>query len=165
MKISNKFPSGYVDDVFALWYNAGKPPATNLYRSVPEWEFNQEKPALEVLRSWMRSDEWIERTEQLDLEVRKTFTEQQIISKVEMFERHAEVGRTMQQMSLDWLEANKEELTPGTAVRMLVDGIEIEQGAAGIPDALRKMMEMKDEDLKNEIAQLLADTPIDVTDS
>ena len=42
---------------------------------------------------------------------------------------------------------------------MLVDGIEIEQGAAGIPDALKKMMNMKDEDLKAEIAQLLADAP------
>lgn len=165
MKISNKFPPGYVDDVFAIWYNAGKPSAANLYRSVPEWEFTGEKPTLANLKAWMHTEDWIDRVEQLDLEVQKVFTEKQIVSKVEMFERHAQVGRAMQQMSLDWLEEHKDELTPGTAVRMLVDGIEIEQGAAGIPDALKKMMEMKDEDLKNEIAQLIADTPIDVTDN
>jgi len=156
---SNKFPPGYIDNIFTLWYMAGKPRAATFYRSIPAWEFNNEKPSLLMLRGWMNHDVWLERTEQQDEEVRKILTEQQVLSKVEMFERHAEVGREMQGLSLAWLQTHKDDLTPGTAVRMLVDGITIEQGAAGIPDALRRMMNMNDEDLIKEIAQSIADTP------
>jgi len=156
---TKKFPPGYIDEVFAIWYDAGKPVAPQLQQVIPEYALLKEKPETHVLREWMKSESWIERAEQLDLEYRRNLDEKHILSKVEMFERHAEVGREMQTISLAWLQENKENLSPGTAVRMLVDGINIEQGAAGIPDALKKMMDMKDEDLKDEIAQLLADAP------
>ena len=156
---TRKFPSGYTDEVFAIWYDAGKPVSTQLHQVIPEYEILKERPTPTTLREWMKAPEWIERAEQLDAETKRNLDEHHVLSKVEMFERHAEVGREMQRISLTWLKANEKDLSPGTAVRMLVDGIEIEQGAAGIPDALKKMMNMKDEDLKAEIAQLLADAP------
>ena len=158
---TKKFPPGYIDEVFAIWYDAGKPVAPQLQQVIPEYALLKEKPETHVLREWMKSESWIERTEQLDSEVKKSFDEKHILSKVEMLERHSEVGREMQTISLVWLRDNKENLSPGTAVRMLVDGIEIERATAGIPAALKKMMNMGDEDLQNEVAKLLADAPVD----
>lgn len=162
MKISSKFSPGYVGKVFALWYDLGKPPATKFYPKIPKDNFG-DKPPFDTYVGWVSRDEWKERAELLDREVQEHFLKAQVQSKVEMFERHAEVGREMQTMSLKWLREHKDELTPGTAVRLLVDGIEVEQAVAGIPDALKKLTQMKDEDLKDEIAQLLADTPVDAT--
>ena len=163
MKLSNKFSPGYIDDIFNFWYAAGKPITSVLYRSMPVWDFTKDKPSLTTLREWMSSDEWVEKALYEDGKVEQAISEGRVLAKVEMFERHSKVGRTMQEMSLEWLEKHKDELTPGTAVRMLVDGIEIEQGAAGIPEALKKMRDMKDEDLMKELSQLIADTPMDIT--
>lgn len=159
MNIRSKFPPGYIDQVFAVWYSAGKPSASNLYRSVPEYEFNQEKPSLIMLKTWMKDSEWVDRTELLDSESRAKLNEKLILSKVEMLERHGEIGREMQRLSLDWLRDGDNDLSAGTAVRMLVDGITIEQEVAGIPEALKKMLSLSDEDLIKEIAQSIADTP------
>jgi len=158
---NKKFPPGYIDEVFAIWYDAGKPVTPQLYSVIPEYTLLRDKPNMDTLREWIRSPEWVKRTEKLDLEVRANFDKKQILSKVEMLERHANVGREMQVISLEWLRDNKDDLSPGTAVRMLVDGIDIERATAGIPDALRKMQDMNDEDLTDEITKLLADTPVD----
>ena len=158
---TKKFPPGYVDDVFAIWYDAGKPVATQLYNIIPEYALLKETPTKHVLREWMKNAVWIEKAKQLDEKSDLRFDERHILSRVEMLERHAEVGREMQIISLKWLRDNKEDLSPGTAVRMLVDGIDIEQATAGIPEALRKMRDMKDEDLADEIKEILANTPVD----
>ena len=161
MRISTKFTPGYIDIVYGIWYDAGKPHATKLRDMISIDEFANEKPRTAVLRDWMKHEKWIERTEMLDAEYREMYKKERVQVKVEMMDRHAEVGREMQMMSLQWLRDNKDNLTPGTAVRMLVDGIEIEQGTAGISEALKKLQKMDDEKLLKEITESLADAQKD----
>jgi hypothetical protein len=159
VELSAKYSPGYIDKLFAIWYDAGKPSARKLWGMIPDDEVVRGKPTHFTIRDWMNSEEWIERTQELDSEVSQHFKEKQIQSKVEMFERHSEIGQEMQRISMGWLRDHVDELTANTAVRMLVEGISIEQGTAGIPDALKKMLSMGDSDLQEEIAQLLADSP------
>lgn len=159
VNLSNKYSQEYVLRAFTLWYELGKPIVRDLWSAIPEYQFTQDKPTIATLQTWIGSEDWIERAYELDSEVEKHFKEKQIQSKVEMLERHAELGREMQEMSYTWLKTHQDQLTPGTAVRMLVEGVNIEQATAGIPEALKKMMTMKDEDVQKEIIKLLADTP------
>jgi hypothetical protein len=160
MDISPKFSPGYVGQIFALWYDSGKASIQRIYRSIPEDNLGN-KPTLATVRDWTKHEKWIERADWLDEESDARWAEKQIESRVEMLDRHAKIGKEMQEMSLEWLRENKEDLSPGTAVRMLVDGVEMERGIAGIPDALRKMQEMQDEDLTEEIAKLISDSKIE----
>lgn len=161
MNLSSKYRPDYVDQTFFIWYQLGKPNPRDLWDRLPIDQLTNEKPTIITIREWMSSEEWIERAISLDSEVEKRFREKQIQAKVEMLERHAEIGRQMQEISSKWLKENIDKLTPGTAVKMLVDGIGIEQATAGIPEALKKMITMKDEDVLEEITKLLADTPSD----
>lgn len=161
MNLSNKYSPGYVDNVFAVWYEYGKPSAPKLLDLIPECPINHSKPTKEILNDWMNKDEWKERSESLDLEVQENYKAQQVKSKVEMLERHAALGREMQDMAMGWLQTHSDELTPGTAVRLLVDGINTERSTAGIPEALQKMINMSDEELNDQIAKLLSSVPVD----
>ena len=162
MKISNKFSPGYIDQVFSIWYSRGKPPATKLFDLIPEDALIIEKPHTVILRNWMKTEELMAKTEDWDFVTEKALREKSTAAKIEMLERHAEVGKEMQQTSLDWIRDHKEELTAGTAVRMLVEGIRVEQGAVGIPDAIRRMQEIDDEKLLEEVAQLIADSESEI---
>ena len=158
---NNKFTPGYKDQVFTLWYDSGKPKVIKFYDIVPVDPMVNERPTLTDLRAWVKSDEWIERTEMLDADIVSDLREKRLAATVEMLERHAEVGREMQDTALTWIRANKKDLSAGTAVRMLVDGVDIEQDTASIPDMLKKLSRMRDDEVTKELAQLFSETPID----
>jgi len=79
-------------------------------------------------------------------------------------ERHAEQGREMQNIAIGWIRDNKDDLGPGSAVRLLVDGVAMEQATASIPDMLIKMKEMDNEKLLDEIARSITETPSEDAD-
>lgn len=162
MKLSNKFSPGYIDQIFTLWYTRGKPSPPTLYDIIPVDEFTMEKPHVHSIREWTKTDEWIARTEEWDFVTEKNLREKSAAAKVEMLERHAEIGREMQRMGFQWLKENEEKLTAGTALRTLIEGIEIEQGSVGIPDAIKKMQKMDDEKLLQEISQIISDSESDI---
>ena len=157
-----KYSQDYKDKLFYQWYNAGKP-STAAFMLMIDATSNGHMPGKAILQIWI--GEWRERSIELDERAVKELDAKTVQSKVEMFERHAGIGREMQKISMEWLRENKTSLTPGTAVRMLVDGVEMEQSTAGLPDAIRKMLTMTDEDLKNEIAELLTSGHIEPLDA
>jgi len=157
---AHRFSPGYKDNLFYEWYRLGKPSMRSFYSNVADENAVVGRPSIVTVSNWY-NDEWKERAAELDMEVQTVLKETQIAEQVAMMKRHGETGRKMQEMSLNWLVEHQDELTPGTAVRMLVDGIEIERGTAGIPEALEKLRNRKDEDLLDEIGQLIADTPLD----
>ena len=159
MKISNKFPPGYVENLFSLWYMAGKPSISSFYSLIPEEPNIKERPPITTVSDWLRRDEWKQKTELLDAEVSKAMQEKYLAATVEMFERHADIGREMQTIAVDWLRKHKDELGPGTAVRLLVEGVNMEQDTASIPEMLKKLKSMDDEKLLNEIQTYLTELP------
>ena len=118
------------------------------------------KPTVGTLNVWV-ADMFIPRGREMDLEVQHSLNEALIQTKVEMLTRHIETGKRMQTLSLDYLEAHKEELTASAAVRLLVEGLRVERESAGIPGALAKLTEKSDEELMKELEAYIQDSPVE----
>ncbi len=110
-------------------------------------------PSESVLDIWIAS--WRERAAILDEQVRLQMDAQMVKEKVEMLNRHADTGVQMQNLGLNYLEEHPDESNSSTAVRLLVEGINIEQGSRGIGTALKKMMNMDNSELVDEISAIL----------
>jgi len=151
------FSEEYKNDLFMVWYRAGKPNVYTLLNIIPE-TVDGKKPARTTLTDWVTV--FYQKAEILDQAVRDEMNNRMILEKIEMLNRHAEVGVEMQKKSLDYLRSEKSDLNSAAAVRMLVDGIRIEKESRGIPRILSKMAGMADEDLLKEAEKLLLRSPI-----
>jgi len=148
-----RFDQNYKEDMFYLWYKNGKPTITKFHNMMPS-DSNGDKPSLNtILKQW--HSQWKERASILDEEVKMQMNAQMISEKVEMLNRHAKTGVEMQDMGLRYLKEHEDELGTNTAVRLLIEGVNIEQNSRGIGTALKKMMNMDDADLLEEIAGIL----------
>lgn len=158
------FPQSYVEKVFRIWYNHGKPSAKQLMKFVPpsldEWG---RVPNWSTVESWLE-DFFVPRARELDEEVKRQLDSLVIKEKVEMLKRHAEVGVQMQNMSIEYLNEHRDEISAPAAVRMLVEGIRIERESRGIPAALDKIRDMNDEELMDEIKQLVTGAGVKLED-
>lgn len=151
------FSEEYKNELFMIWYRAGKPNVYTLLNIIPE-NADGRKPARLTLRDWITV--FYQKAEILDQAVRDEMNNRMILEKIEMLNRHAEVAVEMQKKSLDYLRSDKSDLNSAAAVRMLVDGIRIEKESRGIPKILSKMAGMTDDDLLKEAEKLLLRSPI-----
>jgi hypothetical protein len=154
-KIPRPFPTHYIEKVFYIWYNHGKPSAKMLIPYIPadldEWG---RVPNWSTVESWLE-DFFVPRANALDAEVKAKLDALLISEKVDMLKRHADVGLKMQDMAIQYLNENRDEISAPAAVRLLVEGIRIERESRGIPAALDKMMNMSDEELTDELKKLM----------
>jgi len=149
--------------IFFIWFNAGKPEPTRLYNILcgKTDEIGNKLPAKSTLGSWIKED-FEERARVLDEQIIQELEERSIAEKVEMFQRHAEIGNFMQHSALEWLRDNADRLTVSSAIRLLVEGVRIEKESRGLPQALEKMMKMTDEDLLEEVQRLVSRSPLSI---
>lgn len=161
---SRAFPQVYIEKVFRIWYNHGKPSAKQLVKFIPadldEWG---RTPNWSTVESWLE-DFFVPRANELDEEVKRQLDSLIIKEKVEMLKRHAEVGVQMQNMSIEYLNEHRDEISAPAAVRLLVEGIRIERESRGIPAALDKIRDMNDEELMDEIKQLVTGAGVKLED-
>lgn len=161
---THKFKDEYKDACFYAWYNAGKPTVKDLLEIIPFPDTNYgAKPTQTTLHTWIY-DYFVPRATELDAGVHETMNRALIVSKVEMLERQAKIGRQMQDMALEYLETHKDDLTANASVRLLVEGLRVEFERSGIPDALLKMADMSDQELQEELAKLIEDSPLEMED-
>lgn len=152
------FSELYKGEVFTIWYNAGKPNERVLYNMLTPDPKNDSIPSRNTLIGWIRED-FIFRAEDLDKQVMDQVNANLVAEKVEMLRRHADTGKEMHRIATEWLETNVDELTASTAIRLLVEGIRIERDSVGLPEALKKMMSMNDEELLEEVQSLISNAP------
>lgn len=162
--VARIFPQLYIEKVFRIWYNHGKPSAKKLLQYIPanldEWG---RIPNWSTVESWLE-DFFVPRATELDTEIKRQLDGLVIAEKVEMLKRHADVGVQMQNMSIEYLNEHREEISPPAAVRMLVEGIRIERESRGIPAALDKIRDMNDEELMDEIKQIVTGAGVKLED-
>lgn len=159
---SVRYSDDYKTKVFQIWFNNGKPIIEDLLEMIPIPETNYgRKPSISTLQNWVNG--FKEHAEMLDVQIREEIDNNMVASKIEMLKRHAEVGREAQKIALDYLR--EAELTPSAAVRLLADGVAIERGASGIPEALAKLVGMTDDQLLEALKKELEDSPIESIES
>lgn len=147
-----KFDETYVEGVFLLWYSQGRPSFQQLVDQLKP-DYLGRTPAIEALGRWRDRYHWVERAELLDIGVTHEIEKQAIKEKVEMLNRHAEAGKLMTDKAVDYL--NKHDITKtNDAIKMLVQGVQIERASRGLPLALSKLADLADEQLLNQINEL-----------
>lgn len=150
---TSKFNDDYKEDLFYLWYKRGKPALDKFYNMIPEDNEGHRPTRQTISKAWF--PKWKDRAAILDEEVRMQMNAQMVADKVEMLDRHATTGVEMQEMGLRYLKEHEDELGTNAAVRLLIEGVNIEQNSRGVGTALKKMMNMDDADLLEEIAGIL----------
>jgi len=56
-----------------------------------------------------------------------------------------------------------DKLKPSTAVRMIVEGVRIEQNSRGIGTAFKEMIEMPDDELASKIEELIGRSKVEIS--
>lgn len=156
------FTDDYKDLCFKIWYNAGKPGASDLYTRIPFPKTNLgNKPTKTTLNNWV-SALFYPRAVDMDKKVEETVNNALVSSKVEMFQRHIEMGRKMQNLAVKYLEGHEDELTASAAVRLLVEGLKIERESISLPGILEKINKMSDEELIEATTKLIQDSDLEI---
>ena len=157
-RIRTIFTEQYQREAFTVWYELGKPSPQRLYDALKPDEIVGRVPSPKTLQEWIaeRFRDW---GEELDGEVRDQINEMLIAEKVEMAKRHAEIGQKMQSKALEYLDSHEID-TSASAVRLLVEGLRIEQENVGLPQALKKLSRMSDEDLLAEVMKITEKTGV-----
>ena len=156
------FSPEYKYKMFLLWYKQGRPGMYAFSKMVTLDDVGSE-PSLSTLKLWQI--QWKLEAEILDNQVRTELERRMVKEKVEMLSRHADLGKQMQDLGIDFITdpGNKDSLTSATAVRLLVAGVEIERDSRGLPEALEKIMTQSDDKLLEEIKELTKNSPIEIS--
>lgn len=151
----SRYSSDYKNAVFLTWYSHGKCSGQVLSGYI-EPDVDGIIPSDSTLQTWVHSDEFLNRAAELDSLVRAAIDSQAVSEKVEMLTRHAQTGKTMQDLALAYLKDHADDLKTQTAVRMLVDGIRIERESRGLPSLITEAIDQTDEEIMSSIEKLLS---------
>lgn len=144
----------YVDAAFVIWYKNGRPETPTLITMLPVDEQGRVATPT-ILQSWIKKYQWHERADLLDAAVTNQVEKMAVTEKVEMLNRHAEAGKMMIDKAEEYIKSH-EIGKMADAIKMLVQGVEIETASRGLPSALIKLSEMNDETLNATVAKLMA---------
>jgi hypothetical protein len=139
------YTEAYKEKLFVQWYSSGCPQGERIGMNLPEDEIGR-TPTTEVIKKWIRDEKWRDKAEVLNQEVARQIEKRLVEVRVEMLNRQAELGKNLQQKGIDYLEKHEFEKA-GEALKAIFGGAELERASRGLPDALLKVAEMKDEDL------------------
>ena len=96
------FSPEYKYKMFLLWYKEGRPGMEIFSKMVAPDDVGSE-PALSTLKSWQ--SHWKTEAEILDSQIRTELEKRMVKEKVEMLSRHADLGKKMQEIGIDFINA------------------------------------------------------------
>jgi hypothetical protein len=152
------YHDSYKNAVFYVWYLNGKPGGKKLRTLIQPQESTGLIPENPTLQRWIL--EFEEQAAELDAEIQEKIREKEIQKKTEMLERHAELGKRMTEVARQYLEEHKDSLKPPAAVRLLVEGVEIERKSRGLPSLITAVNKADDEDIMNMINDILKEVEV-----
>ena len=149
------FPASYIEECFLIWYKHGRPAMAEVIKFIPPEELSGDTVRYQTLNVWAKHFAWYERADVLDAEVSRLVEIQAINEKVQMLQRQAKLGEMLQDKGKEYFDTHVID-NDRTALGAIKTGVEIERNARGIPDALMKIAEMRDEELGDVVSKLLA---------
>lgn len=147
------YSDAYKEKAFVAWYSAGCPTGERFALCLPTDE-NGRVVQADVAKKWIRDFGWRDRANALNEEVARQIERRAVEVRVEMLNRQAEAGKLLQEKGLKYLDEHEFEKA-GEALKAVISGAELERASRGLPDALLKVAEMKDEDLSKVLSNLL----------
>ena len=154
------FTDAYKYETYLLWYNSGKPNSADLRLMIPE-AMGDRTPSVQSLGVWIK-ERFTPYAEQMDREVSEQLEARLIKEKIEMLSRHANLGTTMQDIGMEYIDQNKDSLTSSAAVRLLIEGVRIERDSRGMPQAIEKLMSQTDAELLAEVQDIVEGSQVEL---
>lgn len=156
LSVKVTYTEDYKESAYWVWYRAGKP-AMSLLADMLELTSEGEKPSSQLLNNWSKKNNWPQRANILDMQVRREIERQAVQEKVEMFERQATVGKKLIDKAMHYLEDEEWNFrTPKEALTAIRLGAEIERKTRGIGSTIQKISEMESGKLDEKITSLIA---------
>ena len=152
------FPPEYKTALFMQWYNLGKPSTASFSKIIDADVITGTKPSVVTLQIWIKGD-FVEMAKALDDQVIRQMNEKLVQEKVAMLSRHARVGEEMQNMAIDFLRTHELD-SSASAIRLWMEGTKLERDSRGIPEMIKKMMSLSDDDLLKEISNMVTNSPL-----
>jgi hypothetical protein len=149
-------PKDQIEQLFFIWYRAGKPIMSKLQQLAEDEGITILPNTIAQIPSKYN---WQIRAEALDIEVTRRLESSAIQEKVEMMKRHADAGKRLQDLGLEFLEDSGLS-NANVALKAIVQGAQLERASRGIPDALMKVAEMNNEDLSDIVSRLLSKSDV-----
>lgn len=155
---SKKYTDDYYQQVFNIWYKNGKPTGFILHKLVIEAFPTEVAPSIHTLDTWIDTM-YLSKAYELDMQVSTAIDQNLIAAKIEALQRHAIIGKKMQELGLKALENVTDNALVKFKIRDIVDllvkGTEIERNSLVIPKYFEKIEEMDDEALVDEITKMI----------
>ena len=151
------FGDTYYRSIFLLWYNNDKPSADRLHTMIEEPDPKTGKiPSAWTLRSWINSDKYAFKlmAAEWDQEISNKLKTEAVGEKMEMHHRHAEMGKQLAEMGIEYLEEYGID-DPKTAVRAIIAGTGLEAQSRGMDKLLETVSSMSKEKLEDEFRKAL----------
>jgi len=157
-----EFTQDYQMKIFMLWYNSGKPTSSRLYAEIVNQDIREnlsdEMVSENTLRKWIREDFEAKATF-LDDEVAKNIEKQLVSDKIHTMQVHAEMGRKLQVIGMEFLEENGLG-NARNALSAVLEGMRIEKENSGTAIKLAELDKLSDEELLAELNKLVQDSEI-----
>lgn len=147
------YSDAYIEKCFVAWYTAGCPDGGRTMKIIPQDEMGR-TPHPEVVKGWIKRYDWHSRADILNEQVAREIEKKAVEIRVEMLNRQAELGKQLQEKGMEYLEAHEFEKA-GEALKAVISGAELERSSRGLPEAIMKVAEMRDEDLAKTLDSLL----------
>lgn len=151
-----EFPADFIQRVFVLWFDAGKPSADELWPVIKE-ESPKMCPSVRVLTRWI-VDDFIKKALELDDKIERKIDDTLIERKLDMLNRQAELGRKMQETAWQYIEENDVGSTKN-AIALLKLGLETERAAMSVPGFLKGIVGKSEAELLDELKDMLTGDP------
>lgn len=146
------FPDDYRATCYLIWYQNSKPTAKNLFELIPIDAGRGKKASIKILDTWIK-ESFAEAAIVTDEKAMELLHKDNALAKVEMLERHAGLGRKMQDIAVKYFETHDiETLKARDAINMLVQGIKVERESRFPQEKeFSKLAELSDDQLLEEL--------------
>lgn len=145
----------YKESIFAAWYSNNKPSVSKLVGLIPDDEQGR-KPSPSLISKWMVDGDWYIRADILDEQASTSLEQILVRDRVEMFKKQAEMGRLLQEKGMDYIKSEDFKVNGMTALRMVIDGAQLEKESVGLTVALTRIYALDDKQIQDEIKKLLS---------
>lgn len=149
----NIYSLAQIEEIFFIWYKANRCTIQQLQTLCSESGINP-VPSIHNLYRWKDHHKWLDKADVLDQQVMKQIETKAIEEKVEMYRRHSEMAKSLQDMAFAYFQENGID-NAKVALTAVIKGAELERISRGIPDALQKVAKLQDEELSSIVTKLL----------
>lgn len=151
---SDQISDDYRLEAYMIWYNSGKPTGAALQKVLKPDPASGIIPARTTVEYWVKNI-FVPMALETDEQVADMIQNRIVEQRVEMLDRHAEIGRELQELGLDYLHEHGLKDQRG-ALMAVIKGVEMERDARIVPtDIVKKLAGMSDDKLLDTFTTML----------